>query len=225
MTGPTIILRDGAALPGEVHPTADDAWTRLLRLQPMSVDWATTHEGYGFLTVDVDPGPRLVGRLADGARVYVEIRVTPTDHPMRSITHEEVTAGWRLSIMGGVVRRRRDYDECGQILDTLADVVTFADGWTADDVASLRDVWQSWHLNDMNAACAHMDRDELVREDDGYGGQRIACGSVNTCPDPSGEGYTYGRSWLYAPIPADVWAEVARLGSLPAGDHPAWMDV
>jgi hypothetical protein len=222
--GPFVITRDGELADDGVF-TLDAGFSRMHRIQGQSVDYATTYGGYAFVDVGVTPRHYAhVGELADGARVFVDWEVTPLDRPMTSVTHEPVTEGWRLSVTGGtVIGRRRDYDACGQILDTLADVVTYAPGWTREDVESLTAVWRDWHLNDMRAACAHMSPETLVREDDGYGRTRVACGAVNTCPDPSGQGYTYGRAWLYAPIPAAALLELSRLTALPAGRIPEWM--
>lgn len=44
---------------------------------------------------------------------------------------------------------------CGQIVDTLSRLSTLAPGWSPEQVAKLREVWECWHLNDMRPACEH----------------------------------------------------------------------
>lgn len=49
---------------------------------------------------------------------------------------------------------------CGQIESSIREAldageITFAPEWNADSVRRLLAVWDSWHLNDMKAACEH----------------------------------------------------------------------
>lgn len=68
----------------------------------------------------------------------------------------ELKAG-RLSICGveGPTRDGNAIGGCGQILDAVREITSFAPGWTA----ALRDhfvlMWDLWHLNDMRAGCEH----------------------------------------------------------------------
>lgn len=64
--------------------------------------------------------------------------------------------GAKLSLVGveGPKANGDARGSCGQIQDHL-DVTVYADGWDAEKVAKLREVWNKWHLNDMRAGCEH----------------------------------------------------------------------
>ena len=79
--------------------------------------------------------------------LFVEIRTEKRDQG-RSL---------RLCITG-VVGPRSDGDAwggCGQCVDELRGLRRLAAGWTAEQAARLREVWERWHLNDMRAGCEH----------------------------------------------------------------------
>lgn len=65
--------------------------------------------------------------------------------------------GKRLSICGveGPKRDGDAYGSCGQCVESLGAIQTFAPGWNADKVAKLKAVWDEWHLNDMTPGCEH----------------------------------------------------------------------
>ena len=138
-----------------------------------------------------------------------------TGREWTTIEHEVITDYWEFSASGGLWRNGSE-DTFGQMLHYLTklDPDRLAPGWNkVTDVRSLRTIWERWHLNGMNAACAHMTDDVLVYEPDGYGGQRISC-SGTVCPET---GYTYGKAWLVEPLPDDVITEVRRLLALARG--------
>jgi hypothetical protein len=47
------------------------------------------------------------------------------------------------------------WGSCGQCLDSLKAIDAYTEGWNAESAQKLFDIWERWHLNDMNAACAH----------------------------------------------------------------------
>jgi hypothetical protein len=168
-----------------------------------------------------------LGTTDTGDAVIVEVRITTDEQDYTTVTHERVTGSLRLSVTGEVInawhdRHGRGRDDnaivsCGQVggyaddpgRSALNSITTPAPGWTLAEIAELEAIWARWHLNDMRAACAHMDPATLAREPNGYGGDRISTTDpANTCPE---SGYRYGHAWLYEPIPADVLADVARL--------------
>jgi hypothetical protein len=150
-----------------------------------------------------------LGTTADRSYVVVRCQLSTVPGEHVTVTHGTVSDPVRLSLSGEVVEyRHRDAYAAGQIVDTLDEITTPAPGWTLDEIREVREIWQAWHLNDMRAACAHMDPNTLVREPDSYGGSRIACGAANTCPV---SGYTYGSAWLTAPLPDDIQARIRHL--------------
>lgn len=56
----------------------------------------------------------------------------------------------------GIVGPRKNGDAytAGQCYDTLRQGVA-NEGWTADTLGKFLDIWQRWHLNDMNPCCEH----------------------------------------------------------------------
>lgn len=153
-----------------------------------------------------------LGTLADRSYVVVTLELRTREGEHTTITHGTVTDPVEVSLTGEqCIERfgRRDYLGGGQNVDTLADIVNPAPGWTLAEIRELATLWDRWHLNTMRAACAHMVPGDLAREDNGYGGTRISTSDPrNTCPE---SGYRYGHAWLTEPVPADV---VARLDYL-----------
>ena len=156
-----------------------------------------------------------IGQTATGGYVVVEVRLTEveTSQPWQTVTHETLPVGTplaRLSITGEHYERgdrRGDPSSCGQNIDSLDEVTTYAPGWDAEQVADLKALWTEWHLNDMQAGCVH--QTEKVYEDtQGY--RRIdldATTAANDCP----AGYRYGSAWLVKPLTPEVRERIARL--------------
>lgn len=126
----------------------------------------------------------LVGKTADGDRVYVRMMVT------------NKTEGARLSVMGCIVAKgERDAYSYGQCSEILPEVVKPTKGLSRGDVLMIHEIWTQYHLNDMNAGCEHMES-----------GSGWDLGHV--CPVC---GYSYGKAWKYRPIPDYIMEEIARL--------------
>lgn len=158
-----------------------------------------------------------VGRTSEGFRVWVSLnlRTRAVTEGMRTVDHEVLTGDTyaQLSITGSAVApRARSISSCGQILDDLAGVVDYR-GSAFDDAAVgvLLILWERWHLNDMRAACAHMD----LPADRSYEARRDI-----TCPET---GYRYGSAWLVAPLPAVVVTTVEAMMTLDAGSVPHYV--
>jgi hypothetical protein len=154
-----------------------------------------------------DTTTQFIGRTDDGDRVYIEIRLTEIDGPVRFTNLTTGTLRHDLAISGDVIGKgRRTVHACGQIVSDVRRVVEPAKGWTAADVRSLLAIWGEWHLNGMNA-----ESDE----------QRAAGITYASNPDHvDSNGYKIGSAWLARQIPEDVLEEVARLRALPAGKIP-----
>ena len=73
---------------------------------------------------------------------------------------------------------------------------------------ALADVWDRWHLNDMQA-CTVKQRDHLkaIGHKGDYASAKVALTAVGLNPD---RGYDFGSAWLYEPLPEsilEVWAK------------------
>lgn len=89
-------------------------------------------------------------------------------------------------------------------------IVSYADGWDADMVASLLAIWERWHLNGMQAGSPA--QRQWLRDNpaefpgypiDHYSWTKARLVAAGLQPDPD-TGYSYGSSWLYEPVPNDV---------------------
>jgi hypothetical protein len=63
----------------------------------------------------------------------------------------------KLSISGvvGPTANGSCKGSCGQIVETVAELKEFAPGWNKKTKNKFVKVWERWHLNHMNAGCAH----------------------------------------------------------------------
>lgn len=161
-----------------------------------------------------------LGRDAYRNRVFVEVDLEVISAPGRTTEHTPTPdPALRLSITGWTIRyrsRTNRWESGGQIVDSLVGMEEFAPGWTEDDVTSLRRIWRQWHLNDMQAACAHMDKRKARKAFDSTDAfQKSDFPADMICPET---GYKYGSAWLFKAIPTEVMTELRRLSELPSGE-------
>lgn len=138
-----------------------------------------------------------------------------------------------LSISGvhGPLRSGNALGGCGQILDTVRAIDQMGKGWTPKLLEQFADIWDRWHLNDMQVGCEH-------QRAEGWGSERLevgldkfkAAGWVTEREHPRGVlskacpvcGYKYGSAWLKEDLPAEVLAFLEALPTeLPY--TPAWV--
>jgi hypothetical protein len=110
----------------------------------------------------------------------------------------------RFSVMAGVCNwLRTDYLHCGQMDDSIrqalaaGEITRYAPGWNRARLTHALDLWERWHLNDMQAACEH----QRAR------GETYATHPSAECPDC---GYRLDSAWLAEPIPADAREDLRR---------------
>jgi hypothetical protein len=130
----------------------------------------------------------------------------------------------RLSITGveGPYSNGNCAGSCGQIDMHEWDISEFAPGWSPELVQQFREVWGSWHLNDMTAGSPAQraflkSRPGLARD---YLKAVEALESAGLSPDPQymheGKPYKYGTAWLKREIPDAV---IEFLKALPEADR------
>jgi hypothetical protein len=117
----------------------------------------------------------------------------------------------KLSIHGveGPLASGNCLGSCGQIDMGGLEMDSYAPGWSAELVEQFADVWDRWHLNDMQAGCEHQ--------------RALGWTKYNEHPnEPCPEcGYKYGSAWLKEELPQEV---IDFLASLPDTDRtPAWV--
>lgn len=162
-----------------------------------------------------------IGRTADGLRIFVSYGLDFSNgtRDVMSTEHETIPMPPTLSISGGTVDRRHDFEHGGQIIDDLRTAKPDPQSsWTQADIDSLVAIWERWHLNTMRAGCAHQPKSSIVYENKPY--RRVDLENTPRCPVT---GYKWGSAWLAEPIPDDVLVEFHRLMDLPIGPAPTWL--
>jgi len=113
---------------------------------------------------------------------------------------------------------------CGQIHDSIL-INTFADGWDSEKLAKFINVWEKWHLNDMNAGTPKQKKAIEEWEKNNRYDFEEACKHLTKIgvyvDKHNGENYRYGTQWLYEEIPTEV---LEFLENLPESKvTPAWV--
>jgi hypothetical protein len=135
----------------------------------------------------------------------------------------------KLSI-SGVVGPRSNGDcsgSCGQIQDELVMIKEIDSEWDQIDINKLYDVWERWHLNDMNAGCKHQKEwvNERINPKDlpnsHVNRDQRGILSIWVTPEEHKDGlltkkcpecgYGYGTNWLFEEVPNDVIDFLDRL--------------
>lgn len=142
------------------------------------------------------------------------------------IKHE----GGRLSITGvvGPTMGGDAHGNCGQIVDSLADVSPACGKWTKTAIKRFAATWRRWHLNDMRAGSPvqeewlrsnPIDRKDYAHPKSHYEVASCRLAEADLNPDP--DGYKYGHAWKSEEVPASVLSYLSRL---PDTDKtPAWV--
>lgn len=143
---------------------------------------------------------RVIGRVSgeyagyrNSAELTVDARIVHREGTFQTTDHRIVDGTDMIAISAGVWNRSKtDYIICGQCRDALDNMVSYAPGWDVRKVQRLAQIWDEWHLNDMQAGCIHQDDDHRV------------CTEV----DPP---YTWGSAWLVREVPAEIIAELEAM--------------
>lgn len=119
-----------------------------------------------------------------------------------------------LSMTGSVWNlSRSDITQGGQMQDTLREELDNGNlrlkNVSRDEFRKLLDVWDEWHLNDLNAGTdeqrkvieAHKNEGKYEKFDKFLDRPRAILKDNKLNPD---RGYDYGSSWLYRPIPNSI---------------------
>lgn len=149
---------------------------------------------------------KLIGRTADGSRVFVTARYEAIEREVTSTDHDTVTNGKRFALVGEVIGYRcRNPYAVGQIRDELDHITQPVDGLEIEDIRELARIWENCHLNDMNALCAHQ---HPVYRPDGFGRDTLDWQNVTPCPET---GYKAGSAWLYREVPEEILKRVREI--------------
>lgn len=163
-----------------------------------------------------------IGTWTDGYHGTHRLKVTARIEPLHlggetveTIEHQEVPRAdvLRVAFTGETQVRapggRWREDGGGQNLIDLTRVTDFSVGWDAEKRDRLLTLWREWHLNDMQAGCAH---------------QAVVGTTIDERLDrtePCAKtGYRYGRKWLVRLVPDEVIAEITEMFGLEPEPQP-----
>lgn len=161
----------------------------------------------------------------------VRIGTLPSDDSWRADYSVYVKIDFKdgnLSLTGveGPTARGNARGSCGQIRgDDLLNRIRPADGWDKDTIKRLFDIWEDYHLNNIQAGTptqtAYLKANPVGACRDHYQACCNALGAAGLLFESyNGKIHTYGHAWLKIDVPADV---LDFLKSLPDTDRqPAW---
>lgn len=154
-----------------------------------------------------------LGWTEDGERVVAYLAVKTGEGMSQSVEHEEVPkpdcVSVSFEVIGSGPARYRS-ESFGQVPAEDRVIARShendADRETREFIETL---WTGFHLNDMNAACAHMSADMLKRHE-GESTQDWQTRMLDTVVCPV-SGYKWGRAWLTREVPAPILAQARKI--------------
>jgi len=153
-----------------------------------------------------------IGKDEEGHRITLELEIetkklepikTIDDrtrpHTRRTVDGRELSEYKTLSIVGESLR------SAGQMQDDIRENM---DKYTLyipkDRLVRILDIWDTWHLNDMNSACEHQTALGW-KYDDHHNKETFKGDPCPTC------GYEIGSAWLLRELPENVEREILEL--------------
>lgn len=147
-----------------------------------------------------------IGIDPNGYTVYVTLELRDENRERMTVDHKAISGYRVLSITGHAqYRPHQDSVYCGQIQDTIRQTLAnFRRLYIPKEkILQILDIWDKWHLNDMQAGCTHMERPKKGLEWDTKEWERLS----SQCP----KGYEYGTAWLVRELPQDIVDTVNKL--------------
>jgi hypothetical protein len=144
-----------------------------------------------------------------GQEVGLQLEIRETTNKLHRTTDlQNITDYLELSICGHVWDLSRyDYDTCGQCIDTIRECFP-----KNKRVQRICDIWEKWHLNDLNAGT---DRQTEAIEGWKARGNKYeytaVCDYLKEINLYADRGYRYGNEWLVRPLPQSVIDEILVL--------------
>lgn len=134
-----------------------------------------------------------IGKNDQKDRFYLTLEIKNNEREATTINHQKVLGYKTLSICGEVVEyRKQNASNSGQIRDRLSEITQPSKGFTLKDIAKINEIWEKWHLNDLQSHCAHQDK-------------AIKWDQVDPCPL---NGYKAGSAWLLKELPQEIINEI-----------------
>ena len=141
--------------------------------------------------------------------VTVDIRIERIAGPNETIEHTQVTDFLDFALTTAVWQPGgHDCILAGATVEPLAEIMEdgrYVDGITEARMLRLSELGERWHLNGMQAGCAHV---TPVIAPDEYGREVPSLDLTPACPIT---GYRYGHAWLVEPLPEGFLDEIRSL--------------
>lgn len=159
-------------------------------------------------------GEPVVGFINHHA-VTIKIRLESKGSPQKGTDLKMYDSPVELGISAGSWNlSRSDITQGGQMQDTLREEfdkgnMKLKSSISHDEFKKLLNIWDQWHLNDLNAGTdaqrkildEHENDSKYQKLDKFLDRPRAILKDFKSNPD---RGYDYGSAWLYRPIPDDV---------------------
>ena len=173
-------------------------------------------------------GQGKVGGLMDTFKKTVRLGTTKIGGRWASVFCRIEWDGARLSISGveGPLPSGNCLGGCGQIDMHNPKIGNLAQGWTRAMLARFWQIWERWHLNDMNpgdvvqmgAIAGAKAAGWKPEPGNAYESTRALLGRAGLVVH---DGYEYGTTWVHESVPEDVLQFL--VGRPPLDRRPAWV--
>lgn len=156
-------------------------------------------------------------------KVTLDIEIKSKDREQQGTDGINYEDPLELSISQSIWQRdESDILSGGQGQDTLREALKegkleIGNGITEEEFEEFLDIWDKWHLNDLNAGTErqkeiieeHKDEQKYKKFDEFLDRPKAILEDFDAEPDKEtegfgDEGYSYGSAWLYQPLPQDV---------------------
>lgn len=135
----------------------------------------------------------LLGKTAEGEKFYLQIEWGNENRESLNVKHERLTNYTKVSFRGTLVSKYgsliydRGVRSFGQNEREMLNIVEPAKGYSLEGIKEIYDLWQKYHLNDLQSHCEHQDK-------------ALKWDEVAPCPVT---GYKAGSNWLVREITAE----------------------
>ncbi len=139
-----------------------------------------------------------------GKKMYVELTINQEadTRAAQTTTLKPITAYKSLSMVG----------TSGQNREETADIKNYKELFiTEQDLKTITDIWQKWHLNDTKAGTVKQQAfiDEW-KKNNSYDYTAV-CEALKEAGLYEDNGYKYGHSWLVNPLPEEIIKEITDI--------------
>jgi len=145
------------------------------------------------------------GRKVNEVTIEIEIKRNNT----KDINLNPVLNGYSIFRMSANVYNSKHTDiiAWGQMCDKLPKLFP-----NNKDVKRLVEIWENWHLNDMNSGTKkQMDAVEKWEQNGNKYDYTKVCEYLKSIDLHIDNGYQYGTSWLLNPLPSEIETEVNNI--------------